>query len=120
MSAKTTLQANAKLNKYTITFNANGGSGSMSPQQVTSGVATTLTTNTFTRSGYAFVGWNTQDDGSGTSYTDGGSITISSNTTLYAQWQQVWAENLQYSNTNTGVNCSDAQCMIDKIKELLD
>ena len=44
---------------YTITFNANGGSGSMNPQVVNELEVTALTANTFTREGYDFVGWNT-------------------------------------------------------------
>lgn len=70
----------------TMTFNANGGSGADTTQTVTSGAATTLTKNAFTRAGYTFTGWNTAADGSGTSYADGASVTITENTTLYAQW----------------------------------
>ncbi|MBQ2447953.1 MAG: InlB B-repeat-containing protein, partial [Bacteroidales bacterium] len=43
--------------------------------------------NTFTRDGYNFTGWNTNADGSGTSYTDKQSITLSQDITLYAQWE---------------------------------
>lgn len=45
-------------NIYTLTFNANGGSGSMSDQQVLYGVSTAIKPNTFTRTGYTFAGWN--------------------------------------------------------------
>ena len=51
---------------YTITFNANGGEGGMEPQRFEVGVDTALNTNTFTREGYKFIGWNTAADGSGT------------------------------------------------------
>ena len=64
-----------------------GGSGTMSPQTFTVGVAQALTANAFTRSGYSFSGWNTSANGSGTSYSDRQSITISANLTLYAQWR---------------------------------
>ena len=73
---------------YTLSYNANGGSGSMSSQTVTEGQAAKLKTNTFTKSGYYFTGWNTKANGSGTSYGDGASATFYSNTTLYAQWQK--------------------------------
>ena len=72
---------------YTLTFNANGGSGTMSAQTFEEGVSQALAANTFTRDGYVFNGWNTAANGSGTSYTDKQSITISQNITLYAQWE---------------------------------
>ena len=73
---------------YTLSYNANGGSGSMSSQTVTEGQAAKLKTNTFTKTGYYFTGWNTKADGSGTSYSDGAYATFYSNTTLYAQWEK--------------------------------
>jgi len=69
-----------------VTFVSNDGAAVSAYQTVTSGVATTLTSNSFTRSGYTFGGWNTAADGSGTTYSDGGIITISSSLTLHAQW----------------------------------
>jgi uncharacterized repeat protein (TIGR02543 family) len=70
---------------YTVTFNGNGNTGgSMSNQTASS--ATNLTTNTFTRTGYTFTGWNTAANGSGTSYANGASFPFTANTTLYAQW----------------------------------
>ena len=73
---------------YTITFNANGGEGSMEPQHFEVGVDTALNTNAFTRENYKFTGWNTAADGSGATYTDCGSILeLKENLTLYAQWQ---------------------------------
>ena len=101
MSKKTTLQANAKLNKYTITFNANGGSGSMTALQVTPGQLVTLTANTFTKTGKAFTGWNTESDGSGTAYTDSQSIIPSASITLYAQWISTYTITFN-SNGGTG------------------
>ena len=73
---------------YTLTFNANGGSGTMSAQTFEEGVSQAITANTFTRSGYNFTGWNTNADGSGTIYTDKQSITLTQDMTLYAQWEQ--------------------------------
>ena len=75
---------------YTITFNANGGEGSMEPQRFEVGVDTALNTNAFTRNDYMFTGWNTAADGSGATYADGGAIlALSGDMTLYAQWQ-IW------------------------------
>ena len=69
---------------HTVTFNANGGSGTMAPQAAN--VPTALTLNTFTRTGYSFSNWNTAANGSGTSYADGAVYDFSANVTLYAQW----------------------------------
>ena len=69
----------------TITFVANGGSGTMDPQYVQNGVATALTANSFTRDDYSFDGWK---DGSGTSYADGATVNINSDMTLTAQWKE--------------------------------
>ena len=69
-----------------VDFNANTGSGTMSPSISSSNSA--LPTNTFTRSGYNFNGWNTNSSGTGTSYAAGATFpyTTASNTTLYATW----------------------------------
>ena len=72
-----------------VTFDANSGSGSMSAQSGSSSSA--LTSNSFTRTGYTFSGWNTSADGSGTAYADGASYDFAANLTLYAQWDVVVA-----------------------------
>ncbi|BCS55103.1 DUF4347 domain-containing protein [Geobacter sp. SVR] len=74
---------------HTVTFDANGGSGSMTVQ--TSGSATALTSNSFTRTGYAFAGWNTVSGGGGTAYANGASYGFGADVTLYAQWTAVAA-----------------------------
>ena len=55
-------------------------------QAFATGETNTLVANTFTREGYTFTGWNTSQDGTGTSYANGASYTASGNITLYAQW----------------------------------
>lgn len=82
----------------TVTFNANSGSGNMSSQ--VSSVSSALSSNTFTRSGYSFTGWNTAANGSGTSYADGATYNFQSNQTLYAQWTAV-SSGSSGSNTST-------------------
>jgi uncharacterized repeat protein (TIGR02543 family) len=69
---------------HTVTFEPNGGSGSATTQVTTGSVA--LDTNTFTREGYVFAGWNTQQDGQGTPYADGATFDFSADQTLWAQW----------------------------------
>ena len=78
---------------YTVRFNANNGTGNMPNQEMFVYLSTTLNSNTFTRSGYEFIGWNTAANGSGTSYTNAQSVTnlTTANSTidLYAQWNQL-------------------------------
>lgn len=77
----------------TITFNANGGSGTV-PSAISTyvGVANTIPSNSLTRTGYTFNGWNTASDGSGTAYATGSTITPSGDVTLYAQWQTTYVK----------------------------
>ena len=77
-----------KGNEITITFDPNGGAGSMEPMSVNPGVGNKLTGNTFTRENYTFTGWNTAADGTGIAYADGETVNFSADTTLYAQWTQ--------------------------------
>lgn len=74
--------------KVTITFNANGGEGSMTAQQVCPSTSVNLSSNTFTREHYSFSGWNTKANGTGSSYADNASVNIDANLTLYAQWTE--------------------------------
>lgn len=71
---------------YTVSYNANGGSGAPSSQTKWHGETLTLSSATPTRTGYTFAGWNTKSDGTGTNYAKGGSFTANANTTLYAKW----------------------------------
>lgn len=73
--------------KYTITYNANGGSGAPSSQTKNHGVNITLSSTIPTRSGYAFTGWNTNKNGTGTSYAKGATYSTDATVTLYAQWK---------------------------------
>lgn len=81
----TTLTAGAQ----TVTFNANGGSGTMEAQTFTAGEAQQLKACTFKKDGENFTGWNTQADGKGVAYTDEQNITLTSDITLYAQWKHL-------------------------------
>lgn len=82
---------------YTIEFNKNfstGGSGGWMPTQSMSHNETKkLEKNKFTRTNYRFVSWNTEADGSGTSYEDEQEVVNlaseqGEHVTLYAQWEQ--------------------------------
>lgn len=70
-----------------VTFHANGGTGDDYTQTVTYNSATALTANTFSRTGYTFLGWATAADGD-VVYADVASVTLTAHTDLYAQWAQ--------------------------------
>ena len=72
---------------YTLTFDSNNGENRQYTQKFVNGKYQYLNQNCFIYSTYEFSGWNTKADGSGTYYSDGQSITILSDTTLYAQWE---------------------------------
>lgn len=90
----TTLYAHWTANSYQVNFNANGGSGSMDAEEFVYGVEKQLSTNNFTKTGYAFVGWTTEEIAGDVIYEDGASV--SSLTTeqggivnLYAVWRPI-------------------------------
>lgn len=71
---------------YSVSFNANDGTGAPSSQTKAWGDTLTLSTTVPTRTGYTFSGWNTSADGTGTLYASGASYTANESATLYAQW----------------------------------
>ena len=86
-----TLYAGFRANTYTIVFNANTGSGSMSNQTMTYDTAANLTANTFIKDKYTFKGWATTAGGA-VEYTDGQSVknltaTDGATINLYAVWE---------------------------------
>jgi|GEM_PF-6378116 len=88
-----------------VTFNANGGTGTMAAQTINYNEATALNANTLTYEGYHFTGWNTQADGLGTAYADQANITATADVTLYAQWSahdwSAWTYNGAAAKTHT-------------------
>ena len=74
------------LPNYTISFNANGGNGSMNSLTVCSGQSVQLSANSFTYTGYNFTGWATSANGQ-VVYSDVDVITPTANMTLYAVWE---------------------------------
>lgn len=85
----------SSLSTVTVTFKSNySGGASDETQTVTASQSTALDENPFTRDGYTFVEWTTASGGSGTAYADEESVSVSSNTILYAQWTKVRTPNL--------------------------
>ena len=115
-----TLYAEYEEVNYTVTFDANGGEGTMDPQVFRYNQPQYLTKNTFTREGYTFAGWSTDPNAATATYYDQQQFTFgegNSNITLYAVWTTVqytvtfdanggtWGEgvdNVQYVSVNAG------------------
>lgn len=86
-----TVQARYKPIRYTVNYDANGGTGSMPASTLTYDQPQALPAIGFTKAGYSFAGWNTQKDGSGKTFTDKqivSNLLTHENAagTLYAQW----------------------------------
>jgi len=73
----------------TLSYNVNSGSGTAPPSDSPSSLTPTVATSTAytgTRAGFTFAGWNTLANGTGTNYSNGATISVTSAITLYAQW----------------------------------
>lgn len=102
--------------RYTVNFNSTdtsstnevSGTGTMNSQTIYEGVSANLSSNTFVApSGYHFIGWNTAQDGTGTMYADGASVTdlaaAGESITLYAMWSNCPAGNICYMANGANV-----------------
>ena len=86
---------------YTVSFNANGGSGEMNSRSVTEGSQFTLPSSTFTApEGKEFAGWKVNNEGD--LLAAGAKITVSANVTLYAQWKDAIVEHTVSFKSNGG------------------
>ena len=74
---------------YSITYNANGGSGAPSAQTKTKDVSLTLSTTRPSRAGYNFLGWATSSSAASAQYQPGSTYTANANVTLYAVWEEL-------------------------------
>lgn len=96
-NAAVTLYAVWQKNTYTVSYNANGGTGAPNSQTKTYGVALTLSSTKPTRASYidengstvsyTFKGWATSASSSTVAYKAGASYTANASVTLYAVWQ---------------------------------
>ena len=89
---------------YTVKFNANGGSGSMANEDFEYGTAKALTKNTFTRSGYTFMGWSTNSTSTFTNLIT--SLAGQKNVTTISSTK--WYIDYTSSNIDTYLNFSTA------------
>ena len=72
---------------YTISYNANGGSGAPNAQTKKYNTTLTLSTTKPTKTGYTFKGWATSSSATTAQYQPGGSYTANASATLWAVWQ---------------------------------
>lgn len=93
---------------YTVSYNANGGSGAPSNQTKQHDITLTLSSVKPTRDGYEFAGWGTSATDTGVKYSAGGQYTGNSNITLYAIWTNVAKLTLTY-NANGGSGAPSSQ-----------
>jgi len=98
-----------KKDEFVVTFNPNGGKGTLVTQNFTQKVAQSLMANFFTNDGYIFTGWNTAANGTGTSYNDQEIIQVSGHMVLYAQWTLISGEFTITFNANGGEGKMDPQ-----------
>ena len=99
-----------EVNSYSVSFDANGGTGTMAAQSFTYGVAANLTANTFTKVGYTFDGWATSANGTKVYNNEASYTTGAENVTLYAIWK---ANSYTVTfNANGGVNTMAAQSFV--------
>jgi YD repeat-containing protein len=84
--ASVTLYAVWGANAYTVSYDANGGTGAPMSQTKTHGTALTLSGMAPTRQGHAFLGWATSAGASSAAYQSGDSYTADAPVTLYAVW----------------------------------
>ena len=96
---------------YTVTYNANGGSGAPAGQTKVEFVPLTLSTAVPARTGYIFSGWATSATGAA-AYQPGGDYAANAAATLYAVWEQVQVTPATYTVTydaNGGAGAPAAQ-----------
>jgi len=88
---------------FTVSFNANGGTGTISPQMVNSGSSITLPAGgALSNPGYNFGGWNTVRYGDGVHFSANAPFSPVGNITLYAMWNPVGYVTVRF-NANGGV-----------------
>lgn len=91
-NAALTLYAQWTINTYTVSYNANGGTGAPGNQTKTYGTTLTLSSTKPTRDKYNFLGWGTSASSTTVSYAAGGSYTANAAITLYAIWEVAYVE----------------------------
>ena len=115
VDANITLYAVWKANTWTVTYNANGGSGAPADQTKTYGQTLKLSTTKPVRTDYNFIGWaisKAEADKGNVKYQPNGSFDVNANTTLYAVWKLAYVRpritNLTISRCDSAGNISES------------
>lgn len=109
-----TVKESSTTTYYTLSYNANGGSGAPSSQRVKANTGFYLSSTKPTRSGYTFLGWSTNKNATSASYSAGAGVRISSNITLYA----VWKKNATVNPTSVSLNYTSCTMNVGNTKQL--
>lgn len=100
-----TLYAVWKIKQYSITFNGNNNTSGTTPEEIKKDFSEKVTIpdeGTLERAGYSFKEWNTNDEGTGKSYSNGDEYTIpDSSITLYAIWDKLPTFKVTYDDNNS-------------------
>ena len=99
---------------FTITYDPNGGVGTMEVDTIYYGYSTEIKACTFTRDGYSFVEWNTDKNGKGAPYQPNFKLSIDKNITLYAQWDEEPV--ITYEYVDLGLSVKWAKCNVGACK----
>lgn len=98
---------------YTLSYNANGGSGAPSSQTVKANTGFYLSSSKPTRSGYTFLGWSTDKNATSASYSAGAGVKINCNITLFA----VWKKNATVNPTSVSLNYTSYTMNVGNTKQ---
>ena len=92
----------------TLSYNANNAtSGNIPESQVMVSGNTATNSGSLAKTGYTFAGWNTEADGTGTSYATEAAITLTSNLRLYAKWTaKTYTVNLSAPDADNKETCT--------------
>ena len=109
--ANVTLYAVWKANTFTVTYNANGGTGAPAAQTKTYDVTLTLSSTKPTKTNYNFIGWATSANSTIIAYAAGANYTSNSAITLYAVWELAYTypriRNIQANRCNSDGTLND-------------
>ena len=98
------------IKKYTVTYNANGGSGAPLAQTKTYGKSIALSSQKPTRSGYSFKGWATSPGAASAQYQPGSSYSSNKDLMLYAVWESDKVESsLTLSANSITLDCGSSK-----------
>lgn len=114
-TADVTLYARWTINSYSVSYSGNSNTGGTAPASANYDYNTTVivagNSGSLTRTNYAFTGWNTAVDGSGTDYAVGSNLIMgTANITLYAKWVPSCGDSVA-NNCYTGANSATCKSL---------